>query len=915
MNMGNKFRFGIRQKIMTGYLIVIICLIIAIIAINNQLNTMQLERNFIIQHDFAVRDLTNKIEKDLLKMETGQRGFIITGDRNYLDPYNEARSQWRQDYNNLNDLLSDNPDQQEDIAAINNNIKRWVSIAGAPSIALKEQGDTKGIIKFFKKDPGKEEVEQVISQFDTFRNKEKALTENRAKQLNDKNTYLRIGLMSLLAFVIIASITLAFFISGSIIKTIKTVVETIRAMATGGDLTERIHVKTNDEIKDLGDATNELLDSFEQRDWLQTSITEVVSMNQGISSLDNLAETCISGIAKITNSSFGAFYIREGNEKHIKFIKKAAFADSMDDVGRESFTLGQGLIGQCALEQRIKVINGIEGEYQLIATGLGEKRAKSVLIAPIVHEDEVIAVIELASLNEYTSQHEQFIESVLETFGLTINRVIDRMEIARLLSESQAMTEELQAQSEELQTQSEELQMQSEELQMINEQLESRSQEAEEKSRALEFAKKDLEEKAKQLTIGSKYKSEFLANMSHELRTPLNSILILSEMLAENTNKGLSEEELEFAKVIHSSGHDLLNLINDILDLSKVEAGKLDIVINEVNMSEFPAHIERNFRHVANQKGLNFTINMSPEIPTLFQTDEKRFQQIIKNLLSNAFKFTEKGSVSVNIKKFATNVNYTGVDYWLEISITDTGIGISKEKHDLIFEAFQQGDGATIRKYGGTGLGLSISSEFAKLLGGRLQLISEEGKGSTFILLIPSIADESVTTATFLDAAAEIAVTAEPTSPVIEMLPTTEMEDEIHEEQTDDTEGNVFYGKTVLITDDDNRNIFALKTALESKGMNILVANNGIECLTMLDGKHSIDLILMDIMMPEMDGYETMQRIRELHQYAELPIIALTAKAMKNDREKCLEAGASDYISKPLKLEQLFSVMHVWMTK
>ncbi|MDR7073419.1 CHASE3 domain-containing protein [Fictibacillus barbaricus] len=912
--MGNNFKFGIRPKIITGYIIIIICLIMAIIAVNNQLNTMQRERNFIIEHDFAVRDLTNQIEKDLLQMETGQRGYIITGDRNYLEPYNDARTQWRKDYSNLNELLSDNPDQQKDIETINNNIKRWVTVAGEPSIALKEKGDTKGVLEFFRNDPGKAEVEQVKSQFDTFRNTEKALTEQRAKKLNEKNSYLRVGLMGLLAFVIIASITLAYIISGSIIRTIKAVVETIRAMAHGGDLSNRIQVKTNDEIKELGDVTNELLDTFQQRDWLQTSVTEVVSMNQGISSLDQLAETCITGIAKITDSSFGAFYIREGKEKHIKFTKKASFADLMDDVGRESFTLGQGMIGQCALEKRVQVINGIEGEYQLISSGLGEAKPKSLLIAPIVHEDEVIAVIELASLNQYTDQHQLFIETVIETFGLTINRVIDRMEIARLLSESQAMTEELQAQSEELQTQSEELQMQSEELQMINEQLESRSQEAEEKSKALELAKKDLEEKAQQLTIGSKYKSEFLANMSHELRTPLNSILILSEMLAENTNKRLSDEELEFATVINSSGQDLLNLINDILDLSKVEAGKLDVVINEVNMSEFPAHMERNFRHVANQKGLDFTINMSPDIPTIFQTDEKRFQQIIKNLLSNAFKFTEKGSVTVTVKKHLANVNYTGVDYWLEIAITDTGIGISQEKHSLIFEAFQQADGATIRKYGGTGLGLSISNEFAKLLGGKLQLISEEGRGSTFILLIPSIAEEHLPTTGFLDAASEIAVTIEqPSSPVVEVQQNIATEETVLQEDSED--GNVFYGKTVLITDDDNRNIYALKTALESKGMNILVANNGIECLQVLDETKSVDLILMDIMMPEMDGYETMQRIREINKFSELPIIALTAKAMKNDREKCIEAGASDYISKPLKLEQLFSVMHVWITK
>lgn len=917
----NNFRFGIRQKIITGYIVIIICLIAAILAVTNQLDKMKSERNFIIQHDIAVRDLTSQIEKDLLTMETNKRGYLITGDESYLQNYDEARSKWTKDFNTLNELLSDNPNQQKNAATINENIKEWIEVAGDPPIKMKQQNDTAGITEFFRLDPGKEKTEQVLQQFESFRTKEKALTEQRADNLNDQNRYLEIGLFSLLAFVIITSITLAWLISGSIIKTIKAVVETIRAMTTGGNLSSRIHVKSNDEIRDLGEATNELLNSFEERDWLQRSVTDVVSKNQGVSSLETLAEIFLSATAQITESSYGAFYIKEGKDENIRFVKKGAFADTAADVGRASFKLGQGLIGQCALEKRVQVIDRIEGEYTLISSGLGETKPNSILIAPIVHEDEIVAVIELASLNSYSNQHIVFIEKVLETFGLTINRVIDRMEISRLLSESQAMTEELQAQSEELQTQSEELQMQSEELQMINEQLESRSQDAEEKSKALEIAKKELEEKARQLETGSKYKSEFLANMSHELRTPLNSILILSEMLAENGNQSLSDEELEFARVIHSSGQDLLNLINDILDLSKVEAGKLEIMLSEVNLSEFPSNLERNFTHIADQKNLNFTINMAPDVPTLLQTDEKRFQQIIKNLLSNAFKFTEKGSVSVSVKKVQTDVIYNGVDYWLEVAIKDTGIGIPKEKHELIFQAFQQGDGATIRKFGGTGLGLSISSEFAKLLGGRLQLQSEEGKGSTFKLLIPSISDESVSVQTFLGASAEVATALEQSSSSVAVAeaPITAriVPAEPVAEQPSITvdEENVFYGKTVLITDDDNRNIFALKTALEQKGMNILIANNGMECLDVLDANKKIDLILMDIMMPEMDGYETMQRIRGTGEHKDLPIIALTAKAMKNDREKCLEAGASDYISKPLKLEQLFSVMHVWMTK
>ena len=508
---------------------------------------------------------------------------------------------------------------------------------------------------------------------------------------------------------------------------------------------------------------------------------------------------------------------------------------------------------------------------------------------------------------------------MVEMLGMAIHSVQSRMEIERLLSDSQAMTEELQVQAEELQSQSEELQMQSEELRMINEQLEERSQEAEQKSKELEFSKEELEAKNEQLLQSSKYKSEFLANMSHELRTPLNSILILSEMLAEKANGDYTEEEREFAKVIYTSGNDLMMLINDILDLSKVEAGKLEVFFNEANIREIAETVERSFLPMAEQKGLTFTVEIEEDLPSIFYTDEQRMQQIIKNLLSNAVKFTNKGSVSLKLEKVKNTKEKEALDqnvqsdFWMKIVVEDTGLGIPQEKQDLIFEAFQQADGATARKYGGTGLGLSICREFAKLLGGFITLDSKENEGSVFTVYLPNLPEGLQKTQT--NDVIHLPISNE----VLEQVAVQKEENEeiavAMAEPEPDELIDVFKGKRVLITDDDHRNIFALKNALESKGVEIMVAENGIECLNLLQREQDLDMILMDIMMPELDGYETMRHIRSNPDFISIPIIALTAKAMKGDREKCLEAGATDYISKPINLEQLFSVMRVWLTK
>lgn len=700
----------------------------------------------------------------------------------------------------------------------------------------------------------------------------------------------------------------------------------------------RLSTDIKDEIGEISLAFNGMASSIEsyhvkekqfteeigRQNWVQTNSADIINLYHRNVSTDSLAEKFIATLTPLMDAKLGAFYLLDGESgKGATFKKVATYADGAENVGGEEYKLREGLVGQCAWDKKVILLEELPENYSVVTTGIGHIKPRSIIIAPVIIKDEVIAVIEMATLTEFTKTHRQLLDKVLETLGIAITNILGRMEVERLLLESQAQTEELQSQSEELQAQSEELQTQSEELRMINEQLEERSRDAEQKSADLQKAKTELEEKAKQLQLSSKYKSEFLANMSHELRTPLNSILLLSEMLAEDPEDLLTDEQREFSRVINSSGQDLLNLINDILDLSKVEVKKLEVMFGEVNVEEFINRLELQFTHIAKHKKLDYEIVRGNQLPDVFFTDEQRLQQIVKNLLSNAFKFTEKGKITVKIEKapkrdlLKANVSVKA-ESWLKISVEDTGIGISKDKQSLIFEAFHQGDGATMRKYGGTGLGLSISKEFSNLLGGRVFVESEEGEGSVFTLLIPSLPEGMPQMKEVEAAWKEVASTTETDLMEEEnmVLNMAEKKEVVQPEPVEEQDiSNILKGKTVVVVDDDHRNVYALNNALNKEDMNILTAENGLQCLDILHENEHVDIILMDIMMPVMDGYKAIKTIRNLEKHKDVPIIALTAKAMKGDREKCLEVGASDYISKPLKLDQLLSAMRVWVAK
>ena len=947
------------------------------------------------------------------------------------------------------------------------------------------------------------------------------------------------------------------------------------------------------------------MNEIEQQSWLRSGQAELSDIMRGEQDMVTLSKNIITYLSKHLGVQLGALYLASGDHEERTFRLSGSYAYLARKGNRNSFKLGEGLVGQAAVEQECILYSHVPDDYVSISSGLGETVPHYIFIAPFVYEGETTGVIELGTVREFSHVQMDFVNQALENIAVAFNSVQSRRKMKELLDATQQQAKELQQQQEELRQSNEELenhtqallqseqklQQQQEELRQSNEELEHQARtlelqksEMQEKNDALEEAQRLIEEKARDLELSSRYKSEFLANMSHELRTPLNSLLILSNLLKENKEGNLNEKQVEFAQMINKSGTELLGLINEVLDLSKVEAGKMELNLEEMSLHGLASYIKQHFTHVAEEKGLSLTINLSQELPETASTDRQRVEQIIKNFLSNAFKFTKEGGISVNIARPEEGVKFSHSALiphnTIGISVSDSGVGIPEDKQRLIFEAFQQADGSTSRKYGGTGLGLSISREFARLLGGEVQLRSKVGKGSTFTLYIPERyasettgEPESTSAAAASDASSEKGFTsAEPltyqhdsveqirddrldcipghktiliieddpdfakilfelarehgfngliagdgaaglqlayqylpcaitldlglpgidgqtvleklhTNPETQHIPvhiisaqdrslnleefhggdflmkpvSTEdlnalftgleqkipgrvkrvliieddsvarksqaellksdtvdivtassgqealqllqetsvdclvvdlgledmsglellaqikqhrdlaelpvvvytgrdvtkdeqmqldeyaestiikgaksqerlldevtlflkrIESNLPEEQRRKPriyhdKDTILHGKTILVVDDDLRNVYALANVLDDKGLNVLVAENGESALQQLDENAAeIDLVLMDIMMPEMDGYEAMQRIRKQMRFNKLPIIALTAKAMKGDRQKCLEAGANDYLSKPLDLDKLFSLLRVWL--
>jgi CheY-like chemotaxis protein/signal transduction histidine kinase/HAMP domain-containing protein len=1009
----------------------------------------------------------------------------------------------------------------------------------------------------------------------------------------------------------------------------------VATAVTRGDLSRLITVEAQGELDELKNNLNQMIGNLKEtteknteQDWLKTNLAKFSRMMQGQKDLETVSRLIMSELTPLVSAHHGVFYLMDDASGAPALRLLASYAYKERKNVSNVFHLGEGLVGQAALEKKSILLTNVPDDYVTIVSGLGEAPPRNIIVLPILFEGEVKAVIELASFQPFSQIHQLFLDQLSESVGVVINMISANMRTAELLEQSQGLTHELQSQSEELKRQQEELKKtnteleqqaktlrtseellkdQQEELQQVNEELEEKAsllveqnRKVEQKNAEVEAARVALEEKADQLALSSKYKSEFLANMSHELRTPLNSLLILARLLAENKDGNLTDKQVEFANTILSSGSDLLTLINDVLDLSKVEAGKMDISPAEVPLTELSTFVERNFRPVAEQKSLKLETEIRPGLPPAIYTDGQRLQQVLKNLVANAIKFTETGTVTFTIRPAEAGRRYLSPQLQsakeiVALSVSDTGIGIPRDKQRLIFEAFQQADGTTNRKFGGTGLGLSISREIARILGGEIRVESEAGKGSAFTLYLPAMyhpnpdadtggerdgADAPVwraprqaesltytggTASAVAEPVAAVRAAGEPREQIpddrdeiapgdrvvliiendpafasillgiarergfkgvvaldgdsgleaagdyrpdaitldidlpggtygwgvldrLKHNPETRhipvhiisgverrqqglkagalayLEKPVSKETLDEAFGRIatfiderekslliveddedqrnsmveligdedvkivavdsaeaaleelsrrkfdcmvvdlglrdmsgfdllervkqdpgmqempiiiytgkeltqaedtrlrkyaetiivkdvksperlldetalflhrveaklpeqkrvmlerlhnsdalMAGKRVLVVDDDVRNIFSLTSVLEAHGMEVRFAENGKDAIKALEEDPAVDLVLMDVMMPEMDGYETMSAIREKDEFKILPIIALTAKAMKGDREKCIAAGASDYITKPVDTEQLLSLMRVWL--
>ncbi|ROR46162.1 HAMP domain-containing protein [Kitasatospora cineracea] len=812
-------------------------------------------------------------------------------------------------------------------------------------------------------------------------------------------------------------------LAGNLTRQVRAIAEVTSAV-TAGDLTRSVTVDASGEVADLKDNVNVMVESLREttranheQDWLKTHLARLTSLIQGRREPAAVAELLVDELCPLLGAQYGTCYLAEETEGGTVLVRAAAYGHHGPDAPH-GFGLGESLVGQAGRSRRPIAVGELPPGYAEIGSGLGSASPRELLIQPITMEDRLLGVLEVATLHHFTDLHRDFLERLAQAIGTTLATLLANARTDELLRESRRLTSELRARSEQLVDGQEELRRSNAELGEKAELLAEQNRDIEAKNLQIEQARRELEERARQLTRTSMYKSEFLANMSHELRTPLNSLLILAQLLAQNAEGNLTGKQVEYAEVIRSAGSDLLQLINDILDLSKVEAGKLDVTVEPFGLRELLDYVDTTFRPLAAEKGLDFRITTAPGTPEQLHTDQARLRQILRNLLSNAVKFTDRGFVELAVEPARTGELPTeGRDLEaVAFRVQDSGIGIGADHLESIFGAFQQADGTTSRKYGGTGLGLSISRELARLLGGAVSAESVPGEGSCFTLLLPAaypdpeaegtaeqrtgggtgpahrilvvepdppglltlLARSGVTgrdPATTVDSAgdpdsalaaldraphdlvvldlglpADGARTllaaleqradpvpvlghtggAEPPAPAAERLDVATGLDELRARIAaaiapappdtapgsgtgTGTRGGRLAGRTVLVIDDDPRNVYALSTALELEGATALHAANGRTGIALLRAHPETDLVLMDLMMPELDGYAATAAIREGTDRATVPIVAVTAKAMPDDRARSLAAGADDHLTKPVDAAELIATVQRWV--
>jgi HAMP domain-containing protein/signal transduction histidine kinase/CheY-like chemotaxis protein len=695
----------------------------------------------------------------------------------------------------------------------------------------------------------------------------------------------------------------------------------VATAVTKGDLTRSIKVEAQGEVAALKDNINEMIRNLKdqtlknsEQDWLKTNLAKFSRMLQGQKDLLTVGRLILSELAPVVAAQHALFYVLEGGDESPVLKLLAGYAHQLgggQDALGGRLALGEGLIGQCALEKQKILLTNIPPNYIRISSGLGSAAPRNVIVLPVVFEGQVKGVLELGSFDCFNPTHQAFLDQLCESIGIVLNTIEADMRTKDLLTQSQSLAQQLQIRQEELQNTNQELQEKAGLLAHQNQEVERKNQEVEQ-------ARQALEEKAKQLALTSKYKSEFLANMSHELRTPLNSLLILSDQLSRNPEGNLNPKQTEFAETIHSSGNDLLMLINDILDLSKIESGTVVVDVGELRLADLHGYVERTFRHVAESKGVDFAIELDPALPRYLLTDSKRLQQVIKNLLSNAFKFTQYGRVALAIQPAhggwnPDNESLNKAASVVAFSVSDTGIGIPSDKQLIIFEAFQQADGSTSRKYGGTGLGLAISREISRLLGGEIRLVSAPGRGSTFTLYLPQALSPQKARgdgrAVGLSRPADSPVTVGSASPAEPVqlssphlpAPLPAEEPKLVNEVGDDRDAIQPGDRVLLIVENDlHFGRFLLETAHE-KGFKGLVTSLGAAALAMTRD-YKPDAVTLDICLPDIDGWRVLERLKNDVQTRSIPVCVISTEEA---RERALQLGALTVVEKPIQTKEV----------
>lgn len=869
----------------------------------------------LVSHSNEVMTNLDAVVSALKDAETGQRGYLLTGDREFLEPFNGAKETALNLLTRIGVSTSENAFHQQNVKRLREIIIGRLSIIER-TIEAKDKGETITVLEMIN---GKKYMDAARSLIRTMQEEEKRLLDSRTSELNKLAGYTPV--LILIAAFLAVLITLFFYIRVSkdfnermkLQEELKSkneeidnrieVIQRIAGQISNGNYQLRMDEDIKDGLGSLALSLNAMAESLQHsfslladKEWLQTGIANLNDKMVGEKSVESLANDILENIVERTQSVVGAFYIM-GEDKMMHLEGSYAL-----DPGQKKKAIkpGEGIAGEVIKSRKQILINDIPEGEMTVSYALGNTQPRTIVAVPVMRYTQIIGIMELGSLNNYTPLQLELLNSISHNIGIAIHVAQNRKRLQELLEETQAQAEELQAQHSELeglnaelevqtqriQTSEEELRVQQEELLQSNQELEERTSLLEEKNQLIQERNLDIQQKAEQLEQSTKYKSEFLANMSHELRTPLNSILLLSRLMSEN--KELDTEYIEYAEVIQSSGQGLLGLIDEILDLSKIEAGKMKLEFAAVTIKEITTDMRSLFNPLAKNKDLELIIDVEEGIENI-NTDKMRLEQILKNLLSNAIKFTEKGKVSLTVKKLKPGL--------ISFKVTDTGIGIPEDKQGLIFEAFQQADGSTRRKFGGTGLGLSISRELAKLLGGEIELTSKEHVGSEFTLLMP--VEGKAISDNILNKPAEVAEPGfeKPEEPDAERFTVEHIPQEIEDDRSlvkaDD--------KCILIIEDDTAFAKILLDFTRNKGYKGIVAVRGDVGLE-LANKYKPLAILLDIQLPIKDGWQVMDELKSNPETRPIPVHIMSSLEVKKES---LLKGAVDFINKPIALEQM----------